>query len=407
MYDPDLSKIRFTGPLSVFAPGWRKVLVADGYVSCSAAIKLQLVAHLSRWMQEMELRPEDLTAPVIENFLVERRATHTAQISLEALEPFLDYLRSIEAIPAPEPVVPVTPQEILSAEYQHYLGVRRGLTGPVIAAYGHWISPFLDYLEGADCSVKAGEVTGEIVAGYLTGRLGSLSRKSAKMTTSVLRSFLGFIHAVGYSPESLTAAVPPIVSWRLAGLPEPLTREEVRALLAVVDETTPAGKRDYAVVLLLLRLGLRCSEVAALTLEDVDWKAGTLLIHGKGGRVDTLPLPIDVGNALVDYLQLTRPKNLAAREVFIRVYAPFRGLTRVSISCIVSRLAKRAGLGVVHAHRLRHTAASNVLNAGASMEEVAQFLRHASTETSAIYAKTDMTRLSGLSRPWPLIGGMS
>lgn len=178
MYDPDLSKIRFTGPLSVFAPGWRKVLVADGYVSGSAAIKLQLVAHLSRWMQEMELRAEDLTAPVIEDFLVERRATHTAQISLEALEPFLDYLRSIEAIPAPEPVVPVTPQEILSAEYQHYLEARRGLTGPVIAAYGHWISPFLDYLEGADCCAQAGEVTGEIIAGYLTGRLGSLSRKS-------------------------------------------------------------------------------------------------------------------------------------------------------------------------------------------------------------------------------------
>ncbi|MDN6332110.1 MAG: tyrosine-type recombinase/integrase, partial [Micrococcaceae bacterium] len=262
-------------------------------------------------------------------------------------------------------------------------------------------------LEGADCCAQAGEVTGEIIAGYLTGRLGTLSRKSAKMTTSVLRSFLGLIHAVGYSPVSLTAAVPPIVSWRLAGLPEPLTREEVRALLTVVDQATPAGKRDYAVVLLLLRLGLRCSEVAALTLEDVDWKAGTLLIHGKGGRVDTLPLPIDVGNALVDYLQLTRPKDLEAREVFIRVYAPFRGLTRVSISCIVSRLAKKAGLGIVHAHRLRHTAASNVLNAGASMEEVAQFLRHASTETSAIYAKTDMTRLSGLSQPWPLTGGMS
>lgn len=268
-------------------------------------------------MQELELRAEDLTAPVIEDFLVERRATHTAQISLEALEPFLDYLRSIEAIPAPEPVVPVTPQEMLLAEYRHYLEARRGLTCPVIAAYGHWISPFLDYLEGADCCAQAGEVTGEIIAGYLTGRLGTLSRKSAKMTTSVLRSFLGFIHAVGYSPVSLTAAVPPIISWRLAGLPEPLTREEVRALLAAVNQATPAGKRDYAVVLLLLRLGLRCSEVAALTLEDVDWKAGTLLIHGKGGRVDTLPLPIDVGNALVDYLQLTRPKNLAAREVFI------------------------------------------------------------------------------------------
>ncbi|MDN6149741.1 MAG: hypothetical protein L0I94_13140, partial [Yaniella sp.] len=124
--------------------------------------------------------------------------------------------------------------------------------------------PQQDGYSGADCCVQAGEVTGEIVAEYLTGRLGSLPWKSAKMTTSVLRSFLGLIHAVGYSPVSLTAAVPPIVSWRLAGLPEPLTREEVRALLTVVDQATPAGKRDYAVVLLLLRLGVRCSEVAAL-----------------------------------------------------------------------------------------------------------------------------------------------
>lgn len=404
MYDPDLSKVRFTGPLAVFAPDWRAVLVAEGYVSCSAAIKLQLVAHLSRWLQARGLGAGELTEPVIMDFLAERRATYTAQVSLEALAPFLDYLRSRDAIPRLGSHVPVTAQEILLAEYQDYLLIRRGLSAPVITAYGHWIMPFLDHLQSVGCRAEDDELTGDIVASYLTTRLAGLSRKSAKMTTSVLRSFLGFIHAAGYSTASLTAAVPPIVSWQLSGLPQPLSGDETAALLAAVDRNTAAGKRDYAVVLLLLRMALRCQEVAVLRLEDVDWASGAVVVHGKGGRVDTLPLPVDVGAALAGYLRDARPRGLQAREVFIRVKAPFRGLTPTSVTYIVARLAEKAGIGTVFGHRLRHTAASNVLNAGAAMEEVAQFLRHASTETSMIYAKTDMTRLSGLSRPWPIVG---
>ncbi|WP_426987651.1 site-specific integrase [Pseudarthrobacter sp. Y6] len=240
MYDPDLSKVRFTGPLAEFAPGWREMLIAQGYVSCSAANKLQLAAHLSRWLHARDLGAGELTPPVINDFLAERRATYTNQKSLEALEPFLDYLRSLEAIPGLEPAVPVTAQEVLLAEYQNYLLVRRGLSTPVIAAYGHWITPFLDYLQGLGCRVQDDEVTGETVAGYLTSRLAGLSRKSAKMTTSVLRSFLGFIHAAGYSTASLAAAVPPIVSWRQSGLPQPLGQDETAALLSAVDRNTTA-----------------------------------------------------------------------------------------------------------------------------------------------------------------------
>jgi site-specific recombinase XerD len=407
MYDPDLSKVRFTGPLAVFAPGWREALVADGYVSCSAAIKLQLAAHLSRWLDEQGLDAGDVTEPVIEDFLVERRATHTHQISLEALGPFLGYLRSLGAIPGLAPHVAVTEQEVLLAEYRDYLLARRGLSAPVVSAYGHWITPFLDHLRAAGCRVRADEVNGNVIAGYLNARLPRLSRKSAKMTTSVLRSFLGFVHASGYSTVSLFEAFPPIVSWRLSGLPQPLNQNETAALLAAADRTTSSGRRDYAVVLLLLRLGLRRQEAAVLQLADLDWAAGNLVVHGKGGRIDTLPLPVDVGAALVDYLQNARPPGLEARELFIRARAPFHGLSPVSISYIVARLAQKAGVGSVFAHRLRHTAASNVLNAGASMEEVAQFLRHASSETSTIYAKTDMTRLSGLARPWPRGGSQS
>lgn len=298
-------------------------------------------------------------------------------------------------------------QEILLAEYQDYLLVRRGLSAPVITAYGHWITPFLDYLQSVGCHAKADQVSEEIIAAYLTSRLSSLSRNSAKMTTSVLRSFPGFLHATGYSKASLAAAVPPIVSWRKAGLPQSRSPGETTTLLAAADRNTTAGKRDYAVMLLLLRMALRCQELAVMRLEDIDWSSGDLVVHGKGGRVDTLPPPVDVGAALVEYLREARPHGVQAREVFIRVCAPFRGLTPTSVTCIVARLAEKAGLGTIYAHRLRHTAASNVLNAGTNVEEVDQFMRHANTETSTIYAKTDMTRLSGLSRPWPATGARS
>lgn len=407
MYEPDLSKVRFTGPLAPFAAGWREVLVGQGYVACSAALKLQLAAHFSCWLQAQGLEAKDASEAVITEFLTVRRATHTAQVSLEALGPFVDYLRSLQVIPEPGPDVPVCEQEILLAQYQQYLLARRGLSGPVITAYGHWIMPFLDHLQATGCRAQDGEVSGEVIADYLTSRLVGLSRKSAKMTTSVLRSFLGFLHVAGYSRGLLTGAVPPIVSYRHSGLPQPLTQNETAALLGAVDPNTTAGKRDYAVLLLLLRMGLRCQEVAALLLEDLDWVNGAVVVHGKGARVDTVPLPVDVGTALAGYLRHARPQQVQARQVFIRLNAPLAGLTRTSVSCIVGRLARKAGLGTVHAHRLRHTAASNVLNGGASLEEVAQFLRHASSETSTIYAKTDMTRLAGLSRPWPTPGDQS
>ena len=407
MSTPDFRKVRFVGPLSVFASEWGEHLLAVGYTPSSATVKLQLAADLSRWMDARRLSPSDLTGPVINEFVRVRRATHTQLISLEALAPMLDHLRSRGAVPALPVPAPESAEEVLLARYRHFLAVNRALTSPVIDAYSHWIGPFLTYLTANGCSVEQGELTGDVVAGFLTIRLETLSRKSAKMTASVVRSFLGFAHTSGLTSMSLAAAVPAVISRRLSGLPQPLSREQTAALLAVPDRDTPIGRRDYAVVLLLLRLGLRSAEVAALTLEDLDWANGTVVVHGKGGRTDTLPLPVDAGQALAEYLRDGRPTGVPFREVFVTVIAPLRGLGREGVTCIVGRLADKAGLGVVHAHRLRHTAASNVLNAGASMEEVAQLLRHTSVESTKIYAKTDMARLSSLARPWPAVRGLS
>ena len=171
-------------------------------------------------------------------------------------------------------------------------------------------------------------------------------------------------------------------------------------MVSACDASDPVGRRDLAVITLMRRLGLRCAEVASLRLQDLDWPAGTVTISGKGGRTDRMPPPVDAGQALVDYLRAGRP-DTCARTVFVRAVAPFTPLHPSSVSCIVARVARRAGLGTVHGHRLRHTAATATLNAGAGLEEVAQLMRHAGVATTVIYAKTDRSRLAQLARPWP------
>lgn len=189
-------------------------------------------------------------------------------------------------------------------------------------------------------------------------------------------------------------------------MPQPLTPAQVQALVGACDPSGPVGRRDLAVIACLLRLGLRSGEVAALRLDDLDWANGTLRVRGKGNRVDLLPLPVDVGRSLVAYLRHGRPTT-SERVVFLTVVAPFTALAPSSVSCIVGRAARRAGLGTIHAHRLRHTTASDTLNAGATLEQVAHLLRHASPATTAVYAKTDLSRLATLARPWPWVGSRS
>jgi integrase/recombinase XerD len=226
------------------------------------------------------------------------------------------------------------------------------------------------------------------------------------MTACALRSFLGFCYVEGIVEVPLTGAVPAVAHRKLSGLPQDLTAGQVDSLLDACDRGAPTGRRDYAVIVCLHRLGLRCGETAGLRLDDIDWETGTLIIHGKGGRTDRLPLPVDVGQALVDYLRHGRP-DTSSRAVFVRAHAPFTAIAPSGLSCIVARAARRAGLGTVHAHRLRHTAATRALNAGASLNEVAQLLRHTGTATTVIYAKTDQRRLSGLARSWPTGGDVA
>jgi integrase/recombinase XerD len=208
-------------------------------------------------------------------------------------------------------------------------------------------------------SLTAADV-GVFVALWLPG----LSTAPARSTVTALRSLLSFLHATGVVATPLASVVPAVASWRLAGLPIGLTPAQVQALLGACDRSAVVGRRDFAIVTLLARLGLRAGEVAALTLDDIDWRAGTLTVHGKATTYEQLPLPVDVGSVLSGYLEHGRPSRASGRAVFIRAKAPYRALDHKSISTMVNRAAGRAGLGTVHAHLLRHTLATQVLAAG-------------------------------------------
>ena len=402
----DPSRVRFTGPLTPLAGGLAAELVALGYASTSATIQLHLAAHLSLWLQARGLGPVDLTGPVLTEFLVDRRRDYSSHYSLQALGPTLGYLRRNGLAPVAEPKVPGGAGEQLLARFRRYLLVERSVSVPVPDAYVRLVRPFVQVVAATDVELTFERLDAAQVTKFLTGHLPGLGRKTAQMTASSLRSFLRFLHAEGATSIELAAAVPAFAFWRLSGLPEPLTPAQVQALIGACDPSRPVGRRDLAVIACLLRLGLRCGEVAALRLDDLDWTSGTLTVHGKGNRVDLLPLPVDVGQALVDYLRGGRPAT-SERVVFLTAVAPVTALTRSGVSCIVGRAARRAGLGTVHAHRLRHTAASATLNAGATLEQVAHLLRHASPATTAVYAKTDLSRLVALARPWPSAGGRS
>jgi site-specific recombinase XerD len=244
-------------------------------------------------------------------------------------------------------------------------------------------------------------LSGADVTGFLLHeRSRRLAVGSLKGRVAELRSLLRFLHIEGFIPSSLAGAVPPVAGWRDTSLPATMPASEVSALLAGCDRTTRSGRRDLAVLMLLARMGLRAAEVARLQLDDVDWRAGELVVHGKGGRIERLPLPVDVGEALVAYLTKARPQ-VQVRALIVNVQAPFRPLRSTGIGQTVWRACVRAGVPPVRSHKLRHTLATTMLREGVTLRDISQVLRHRDLATTAIYAKVDSTALRELALPWP------
>jgi integrase/recombinase XerD len=290
----------------------------------------------------------------------------------------------------------------LLEEYQQYLVRERGLAASSIRRYmpaaGLFVSAVLFPAPGA---MGLERLSARQVTQFVLGEASRRSTPDAKSLVTVLRSLLRFLFATGKIPQELASAVPTVANRKLSALPGRLEAGQAGILLGACDRDTPAGRRDFAILTVLARLGLRAGEIAAMEVGDVDWRAGELTVRGKGGRSDRLPLPSDVGQALAGYLLHGRPAGCAATRLFVSERAPRQAISACGVRAIVARACGRAGMPRIGAHRLRHTVASDLLQAGAPLAEIGQVLRHRSQLSTAAYAKVDRDRLRALARPWP------
>lgn len=383
------------GPLAGLAGQFRVSLVTAGYTPLSAANQLRLMAHVSRWMASESIAVGELTDELLGRFLVVRReAGYTCWLSRRGLGPLLELFRSEGVMPAAA-VPALSALDVLLAGFAVFLREERGLAAATIDGRLRIARRFL-----ASCG-DPGLVDAVTVSSYVSSTCPLMRVSTAKLVLTGIRSLLRFLHVTGRLDADLSPVVLGAAGWRHAGLPKGLTDSEVSALLAECDPARLSGRRDRAILLLLVRLGLRRVEVARLELGDIDWRAGEITVVGKGNRLERLPLPGDVGEGLVDYLRLDRPRDIVSRAVFVSLRAPHGPLSGGGVSSVVQHLARRAGLGPVGPHRLRHTTATAVLRSGADLFEVGQLLRHRHLSTTAIYAKVDFVRLRRLARPWP------
>jgi site-specific recombinase XerD len=383
----------------MYADGFRADLAAQGYAAESADRNLRTLAHVSRWMDDQGVSAGQLSIPRLVEFLgARRREGYHHALSIRAVMPLISYLRRLGVAVRPEPMVAGT-VDLVAGEYRRYLVSERALTDQVAGKYTRLAREFL-----AVCEERGGPGVGGLSAAWVTGYVVAQCRGrppgSAKFVVTALRSLLRFLFLAGHTRCQLASAVPAVAHWGAGSLPRALSPQMVAALLASCDTDTVLGRRDRAILVLLARLGLRAGEVAGLELDDLDWRAGEISVRGKGSRRERLPLPADVGEALVAYLHGGRPRA-GCRKVFLRLNAPVTGLTVSGVTMVVYRACARAGLPRAGAHRLRHSAASAMLAGGGTLAEVGQVLRHVRLETTAIYAKIDQAALRGLARPWP------
>jgi integrase/recombinase XerD len=390
----------WTGPLALHALGFQAELARLGYSKWTARRHLQLLARLSQWLDEMGLEVAAVATQQVEQFFTARRDEGYVNLRTSlSVAPLVSYLRQVGAVREAPPPLVTDPMEVLLEQFRCYLRHERGLVEGTARFYLHVARLFLVERLAAEGLNLAG-LTAVDVTGFVTRVCEHRSVSSSRQAVSALRSLLRFLRLEALTDLRLEQAVLSVAGWS-PSLPRAVNVAEVQRLLAGCGRRTAVGRRDYAIVLLLARLGLRGGEVVALTLDDVAWRAGEIVVCGKGGRRDRLPLPADVGEALAAYLRRGRPAS-DSRRLFLRHCAPVRGLADTgALRSILARCCARAGLPYVSPHRLRHTAATQMLARGGSLAEIGQVLRHRDPAATAIYAKVDLQRLRGLARPWP------
>ena len=368
---------------------------------------LRVTAHFSRWLEQHGIGLDGLSSERIEEYFEHRKKSgYTHFHSKRSLEPALSYLERASLVELTE--VPERaehhPLKNLLESYDDYLVKERTLRRTTADFYVRIAREFLSrYVEG-DLRKVSLLTTAELSA-FIIQEAQGCSTSHAQYKASALRSIFRYLYVHEHIGIDLSVSVPAVAGWKQSSLPKALSAKEVRKLLKSCDRRTHCGRRNYAVLLLMVRLGLRAGEVAAVELDDISWKRGEILIRGKGNQRDRLPLPKDVGEALASYVQRSRPA-IATRKVFARSRAPYRALGVGGIQSIVVTAGRRADVSPVSAHRLRHTAATEMLRQQVPLPDIAQVLRHRHLDSTAIYAKVDRQALRTLARPW-LGGGVA
>ena len=395
------------GLLGAYVDGFAQQMIEQGYARASVRYALQLVVDFSRWMSWHRIMVPQVTGERLACYLRYRSRRRQFRSGDASILRRLLTLLIEQGVAAEEPPTEPTPAEQLGAEFQRYLEQERRLAPATV----------LHYLEFARCFLAENFRDGEVrldllqaadVVGFVQREAARLHHaKRAKLMTTALRSLLQYARYRNLIKIDLRMSVPTVANWSMASLPRALSSDELQCLLSGCERESAVGRRNWAILLLLARLGLRAGEIVALALDDLDWAAGELCIRSAGTRADRLPIPQEVGEALAEYLRHARPV-CASRRVFVRIRAPHRGFaTSAAISTLVQRALARAGLNPAHtgAHLLRHTVATQMLRQGASLAEIGELLRHRNQQTTMIYAKVDLDLLRPLALPWP--GGRS
>lgn len=397
--DPKLLERLRVGPLAQYLDVYLARIERDGFVPSSVPCQAYAIARFSRWLQKQRIQLEDLREATVREFLarVPGVVHHPERATISRL---VSILREIGVL-KPEPPQPLTSVQECVNEYRQYLVRQRGLCGASLPNYLSFVEQFLSG-RSAGRELCLTELSASDVTAFVKSHVANLSPGRAKLLVTALRSFLRYLLHQGEISVDLVPCVLPVASRSFSAIPKSLAPGTVQRILAQHDRTTPIGRRNYAVLLLLARLGLRAGEVVALNL-DLDWDNGLIRLRRKGGRWTQLPLPADVGGAIVAYLQSGRPR-CSSRRVFLRHCAPVRGFAHtITVSSVVRRALIRAGMdfGRTGAHLFRHTLAVDLLRNGASLDEIGDVLGHRSPNTTALYAKVDVTALRAIALPWP------
>ena len=397
--DPKSLRRMRSGPLKEYIDLFAQELCDLGYSRFAGRIRLRRIAQFSRWLKQRGTVLQRVTPNLVACYLKRHGKVKEGDgVTLNRLLAWLQQNGIIREISEP---VAKTAAKQLEDEFASYLEQERGLAPATIAYRRFFIRRFLSNRLGDRQTDLSGLCAQDVV--NFVRQQAAIQPKRVKLMTGTLRSFLAYARYRGAITTDLAAAIPVVADWFMSSIPKALAPEQVESALNRCNRQSAIGRRDYAILLLLARLGLRAGEVASLTLDDIDWEASRIKVRGKADHRSELPLPADVGEAIAAYLQHGRPRA-SCRRVFLRAFAPVDGFKNYqAVSSIVAHAFARVGIQPpgTGAHRFRHTLATQMLNRGASLAEIGELLRHASPRTTAIYAKVDLAALRPLALPWP------